>query len=260
MSIKIDGSQIVIVGYGRVGTSLYKVLKNYFKNINIIHSYQIEFFEKRKIFKNLIVFLTIKDDFLRNISEKISLLDFKVIDGIAFHTCGALSHNIISPLKEKNFKIASFHPLFTFREKNLPEEIWKDMVIAIEGDKEAVEIAFLIAKKIKGLPFKIKGREKELYHAVASLLSQSGYFIYEIVEKTVEGTDFGKIKEVKDSLYSLLINSLNNSRMKGKEYATGPAIRKDLKTIERHLKILEKNPTTKNFYQLLTDFIINEDS
>ena len=36
---------------------------------------------------------------------------------------------------------------------------------------------------------------------------------------------------------------------------TGPAVRKDENTIEKHLQILQKYPEIKNLYQLLTEKI-----
>ncbi len=256
---EIENFNFVVVGLGRVGTSLLRALNEHFKRVEGIHSEQVKPFFEKKSFKNLVIFLTVKDSYIEEIAEKISKINFTFKNGIVFHTCGVFDSSILKSLKEENFSIGSFHPLFSFHGKNIHTKIWKGMYVGIEVDNVALNIGEEITKKLGSVSFKLKGEEKSLYHALASLFSQGGFVFGDILDKGIKTLHLENSEFIHEGFKKLLLESFENRLKYGEMSGTGPAIRDDKKTIGRHLNSLKKSfPEAEKLYNEITEYILKK--
>ena len=88
---------------------------------------------------------------------------------IIFHSSGALSSDVLSPLKRKGASTASLHPMMTFVPGATPR--MEEVPFAVEGDSRAVAVARRIVRDLGAESFAIKKAAKPLYHALGSFSS-----------------------------------------------------------------------------------------
>lgn len=250
---------VLIIGYGKLGSHLYCALKNAGKR------YAVLVIKNRKaatgsisklLDKTDIIFICVQDS---KIPEAVSLIESTKVTlkgKYIFHTSGALTSDELSPLSKKGALTASFHPVQTFERKALKYSgRFCNIYIALEGRKTALKKAALIARKIKALSFTIK-KEKKVYHHICCVMA-SNYLtvlnskIEEAGSKKIQINGFNKLKFF--NIYMpLALQTLRNISSSGTKAAlTGPIERNDVITIENHLKALRNAGKDILFYYVL---------
>jgi len=253
-----------IIGLGKVGLSLCLYLKE--KNIDFLWWTRSE--EKRKEYKNLIgepkdspislfedadfIFISIKDDEIENFLKDLNLNLNK--EKFSIHFSGTLPLSILNPLKEKNFKIGSFHPIQTFP---FPSSLnFKNIYASFIGDEEIYEILKDLFKNDVKI-IKVNEEQKFLIH-IASTIS-SNFFVF-LLKKAEEILKKGEMNL--EILFPLIQNTFENVKKEGTYNSlTGPAKRKDYNTIFLHEKYIFEN--FKDFFKIyleLTKGILKDES
>jgi predicted short-subunit dehydrogenase-like oxidoreductase (DUF2520 family) len=233
-----------IIGLGKVGLSLCLYLKE--KNIDFFWWTRSE--EKRKEFENLIgkaknsaislfkdsdfIFISIKDDEIENFLKDLNLNLNK--QKFSIHLSGSLPVSILNPLKEKKFKIGSFHPIQTFP---FPSPLnFKNIYASFVGDEEIYEILRELFKDDVKI-IKVNEEQKFLIH-IASTIS-SNFFVF-LLRKAEEILKKGEINL--EILFPLIQNTFENVKKEGTyKSITGPAKRRDYNTIFLHEKYIFEN-------------------
>ncbi len=237
---------ILIIGYGKLGSHLYYVLKNAGKGyaVSVVKNRKALAGNISKLIDNAdIIFICVQDS---KIHEAVSLIESAKVTlkgKYIFHTSGALTSNELSPLSKKGALTASFHPVQTFERKALKyNNRFNSIYIALEGNKTAVRKAALLARKIKALSFTIK-KENKVYHHICCVMA-SNYLtvlnskIEEAGSKKIQINGFNKLKFF--NIYMPLAQqTLRNISTSGPKAAlTGPIERNDVSTLESHLEAL----------------------
>jgi predicted short-subunit dehydrogenase-like oxidoreductase (DUF2520 family) len=113
-----------------------------------------------------------------------------------------------------------------------------------------------IGKHISNNVKKINSLQREKIHLSAVFVSNFPNYLYTIAEEIL------KKEKVSFQLLLPLIKkvSANLENASPSQNQTGPAMRKDKKTIARHLHLLEKNKTEKSVYSNLSKAIIRASS
>src|SRR5262249_14420783 len=88
---------------------------------------------------------------------------------IVFHSSGALTSDVLAPLKRAGAHTASLHPMMTFVPGTSPR--LKGVPFAVEGDRQAVAAARRITSALGAEIFPINKDSKILYHALGSFSS-----------------------------------------------------------------------------------------
>ncbi len=233
-----------IIGLGKVGLSLSLYLKE--KNIDFF--WWTRSLNKKREFENLIgkakdspislfedadfIFLSIKDDEIENFLKDLNLKLDK--EKFSVHLSGSLPLSILNPLKEKNFKIGSFHPIQTFP---LPSSLnFKNIYASFIGDEEIYEILKDLFKNDVKI-IKVNEEQKFLIH-VASTVS-SNFFVF-LLKKAEEILKKGEMNL--EILFPLIQNTFENVKKEGTHKSiTGPAKRRDYNTIFLHEKYIFEN-------------------
>ena len=239
------------IGAGRVGSALSKLF--YLQGFNIssiidkdinkartcqkkcgagISSTNIKEIDK----KTTLIFITVPDDIIEDIALTLAELNDFSPNTIVVHTSGVLSSDVLSPLKKKKIQVCSFHPCFSFTEKfkgNL-----KNVPVAIEGDSKVHARLEKLARAIGASPFFISKHDKLLYHTGCTVASNYLVAIMAFVQRILRQMKQSKNIEI---VLPMMHATLDNIEKMGVEHAlTGPILRGDTKTIEKHLKALEK--------------------
>ncbi|HET9839392.1 MAG TPA: DUF2520 domain-containing protein [Candidatus Angelobacter sp.] len=170
-------------------------------------------------------------------------------DKIAFHSSGALSSDVLAPLRRKGAHVASLHPMMTFVPGATPR--MSEVPFAVEGDREAVAAAKRIVKNLGAEVFEIKKRSKTLYHALGSF--SSPLLVATLVTAERVGRAAGlSASQTRKVMGPILRQTLKNYQERGAAAAfSGPIKRGDLSTVRRHLRELKRVPGASQLYRAL---------
>jgi predicted short-subunit dehydrogenase-like oxidoreductase (DUF2520 family) len=242
---------IALIGAGKVAWSLVPSLKENGYNISVIISrdikdaeelaveYKVESFssELKSIEHSDIIFLTLPDDQLQVVSDKISALYLNDLSSKIFvHLSGVCSSSELKSLSVKGTATASFHIMQTFPSKRRVST--KESYAAIEtSDDYAAEFLFKLASDLGLNAFRISADKKAAYHLAgvfaSNFLVSNFYAAEELFKSTGSEVDFSRFIE------PIVSNTINNIYKNGTlNSLSGPVERGDIKTIKIHIKAL----------------------
>lgn len=242
-----------IVGLGQVGFHLTKKLIELKFNVYISSRNpeapkifpNSQFFSLNKIPKDIdILFLTVPDDVIDKVAHQISIALGMDSSPILVHTSGATPIDVLCNFS-RNY--GCFYPLNSFRKEK--EVNWQDTPIFIEGSNEEVlkilnEIALKFSKYVHILP----SSKRAILHIGAVFCANFSNFMYLCAENLLRSENIPFhylvpiIKEVATRL----------EKYSPYEMQTGPAVRRDIKTIRKHLELLLKFPLLRNIYERIS--------
>ena len=243
---------VVLLGAGNVAFHLFKALKNA-KNIEVIQWYNrstqniYQFQNETDICDNInnlkdadLYIIAVSDDAIAKISKELPFENKLVV-----HTSGSVN---VYDMDKKNRR-GVFYPLQTFSKD--VEIDFKDVPICIEVlNKSDAPFLKSIAQSINSPFYKINTEQRQTLHLAAVFVNNFSNQLYRIAH------EISDIKSIDFNILKPLISETANKVQHVSPYLaqTGPAIRNDKKTINRHLKALEKD-IHKDIYKLLTKSI-----
>lgn len=191
--------------------------------------------------------VAVTDDAIGDVAREIILPE----DAILVHTSGS------QPLSQLQFAATQntgvLYPLQTFSKSKKID--FKDVPIFVESNTPEAEAALLlIAKSISKEVHKIGSEERRALHVAAVFASNFSNHMLTIAKKIMQqnNIDYNWLKP-------LITESINKSMMVGPEEAqTGPARRGDLETLDKHLELLNQNPSLAGIYKMISQHIIDQ--
>ena len=250
-------NKIVLIGSGNVATHLALALTN--KGKEIIHIYGRTISKVKKLAGKInssfsdrpedipddaeLYIISVSDDAICDVLKKIDFANKLIV-----HTSGT-SH--IEILKKSSDNFGIFYPLQTFSaDINID---FKNTPICIEANTKENEILLSdLAKSISDNVYVISSEERKILHVCAVFVSNFSNFMYSIADDILEKHNLSF-----DILKPLILESAKKIiSNKPKDVQTGPAFRKDQKTIEEHIDFLSDSEDYKNIYKILSDHII----
>jgi predicted short-subunit dehydrogenase-like oxidoreductase (DUF2520 family) len=173
----------------------------------------------------------------------------------AFHSSGALGSVELTALHEAGLATASVHALMTF--VGGPPPSLAGVPFAIEGDPAAVSAARAIARELGGESFVLPPRLKPAYHAWATMTSPLLLAYLVALERAARQAGFSADQSRRMAL-PILRQTLNNYTQLGPAASfSGPFVRGDVATVEKHLSLLKRNPSVKAVYEALARVALN---
>ena len=246
---------ITLIGTGRLSFNIMnEILKNDSLHLNQVFG-RSKFRPKHisdsidyvKDFKNLktsdYYFICVNDNQISNVSEK---LDYN--NKIVVHLSGSTDINVLS--KHKNYGV--FYPLQTFSYES--ELLFKEIPILIEANNKNTllkieNLAKLLSKKVR----KMDSKKRLICHLSATVANNFSNHMIVIAEEILD-----KNKINKDLIKPLIFETFNKlNRMSASDAQTGPALRNDQITIDKHIKHLSEKDFL-NLYKLITKSISSE--
>lgn len=195
-----------------------------------------------------VLFLTVPDDAIIEVAGQLSKQ--AIFPKIIAHLSGAYSYQILDILKDKA-SIAQFHPLAALT-GDVPIPIGS--LCAISSDtSQTRETLTQLAHLIGLVPVALNPNKTTQYHTAAVLTGNLSLgLIAQSIKLMQEAGIDSHIARI--ALAKLLRSVATNLETKNIDEAlTGPIARKDFKTIQKHLEILE--PETKQVYQTLSTWL-----
>ncbi|HEV8429530.1 MAG TPA: Rossmann-like and DUF2520 domain-containing protein [Pyrinomonadaceae bacterium] len=258
--------EVSIIGSGRLGTTLAVVLARRGYPIQSLVGRTLQSARKAARFLDAevqvlaagrlhslrpasIFLITVPDDQIAGVAEELSRVDFNSGRGpTAFHTSGALSSDLLEPLRKKGWHTGSIHPLVSVSHAGAPLEggFW-----SVEGDNSAVRTGKAMVRDLGGKSFSIRTEDKPLYHAAAVMVSGNVVALFDVALEML--ADCGlKRQTAQEILLPLITSTVRNLETKDPAHAlTGTFSRGDLETVKRHLAALNGNQEALELYRLL---------
>jgi predicted short-subunit dehydrogenase-like oxidoreductase (DUF2520 family) len=167
----------------------------------------------------------------------------------AFHSSGALASAELAPLRKQGIAVASVHPLMTFVSGSQPP--LAGVPFALEGDRAALQLARSIVRDLGGTFFALPVSRKAAYHAWATMTSPLLLAFLVTVEQAGRATGLSP-SEARRRMLPIVRQTLANYAALGPaDSFSGPFIRGDVATVEKHLAALKKIPQASEVYRAL---------
>lgn len=168
---------------------------------------------------------------------------------VALHSSGALSSDVLQPLRAKGASVAAVHPFMTFVRGSRPS--LAGVPFAIEGDSQAVRLARSIVRHLGGKPYAVGKREKNAYHAWGTFSSPLLTALLAAAERVAVLAGVPP-KEARQRMLPILLQTVKNySEFGAPAGFSGPIVRGDVATVRRHLDVLRTSPVPRQVYATL---------
>ena len=171
----------------------------------------------------------------------------------AFHASGALSADILNPLRDKGWQVASAHCLLSFASPQLALQQFAGTPCALEGDAPTLTELRALFTRLGAQCFDVRAQDKMLYHAGAIFATNFLPVLQDLAEQLWQHSGMPP-PLIQHLRASLLQNAVNNITALGPQAAlTGPAARGDTALVAAQGEaVLQWNNSAGQAYQALS--------
>ena len=156
------------------------------------------------------------------------------------HTSGATTLDALEPHTRR----FSLHPLQTFTHGRGPEQLDGAWAAVTGENREAVRAGFELARLLGVHPFELDDEDRPIYHAGAVVAASFLVTLHEAASEL-----FRSAGAPPEALEPLMRRVIENGFQ-----PTGPHVRGDWETIERHLaELRDRRPDLEPVYRVLSD-------
>jgi len=196
-----------------------------------------------------LVVISTPDDAIASVAEQLTiLLRSRELEPrrasarrVALHTSGALSADVLSPLRRAGFATGSLHPLVSISDFQAGADAFRDAFFAIEGDPLAARSAKAVVGNLGGQSFSITPGAKALYHAAAVTASGHVVALFDIALEMLVSCGLSR-RRSRQILLPLLDSTTRNLSTTDPRLAlTGTFARGDVETARQHLASIKSH-------------------
>lgn len=198
--------------------------------------------ELSKIPKTDVILICVNDDQIEQVSSQIQP------DGtrIMLHCSGAVPSTVL----DKHEKYGILYPLYSFSNKR-NVSLKKIPMLLTASEPEVISTLRTLALDISWKIYEVTDEERAQLHVAAVFANNFANFMmaqaFDIIEKNQLDIDI---------LLPIIQQSAHNwTRGIAKEKQTGPAVREDYRTMDRHIDLIDKK-SIKKMYQVISQNII----
>ncbi len=173
---------------------------------------------------------------------------FHFTDKLVVHTAGSVSKDVLNHV---SFNYGVLYPLQSLRKemKEIP-----GIPFLVDGSREEVAQAIeSFARTLSPLVQRTPDEDRLKLHVAAVIVSNFTNHLYAIAEEYChkESVDFDMLKPL------ILETAQRIEHISPAAVQTGPAVRKDIHTLDKHLRLLTNHQKLRTTYLRLTDSIMN---
>lgn len=190
--------------------------------------------------------ILVKDDALSSVCEALPPLN---PDAIIAHSSGAGSIAVLEHLTDH---WGCFYPLQSFR-KNQASRLSEVPFLVNGNDEHTIRELRILARQLSTRVSNCHDEDRLRYHLSAVFINNFTNHLACLAKDFLQANDLDPkyLDTISRTTFDKIINH------DPCESQTGPAIRKDLDLISRHLKLLEGKTSMQDVYRMLSDNIIN---
>jgi len=247
---------IVLLGSGNVATHLALALRAIGENIvqvfspNLINAKALADRVDSAYINNLaqidsgadLYIISVRDDAIVEVARKLA-----DVNGLVVHTSGTTDIKVLST-EVKHAGV--FYPLQTFsRTKSVD---FKTIPLCLEANEASqLELLQLLATRLSNKVYQLDGEKRKVLHLAAVFACNFTNHMYALASQILNanGLHFDIIRPlIAETADKVMLDLPENVQ-------TGPAIRQDEGTINKHLTMLADLPELQEIYQTLSDSI-----
>ena len=251
---------ITIIGAGRVGSALGKAFLDKGFKIDMVvsrsNSSASELASKldsrsstdpSTFIESDFLILSVPDGELINISQRLSLSDRTIV----LHTAGAHGLEVFGDLNCVGKGI--LYPFQTFSMERQPDISKVPFLIEADNEINCKRIERL-ALSLSGSVYRVPLKDRQLVHIAGVFVNNYVNRLYSVGEELIDRTGLPS-----NILQPLIDETRDKAKDLGTEKSqTGPALRNDINTIEKHLDLLSFSPEIRDLYTILSESIKNK--
>ena len=187
--------------------------------------------------------ISVKDDAIASVAGQL-----KRLDGLVVHTSGATDLAILQDTVHSGV----LYPLQTFSKTQTLDFTKVPLCLesAVPADYAKLEI---IARQLSNAIFTISSAERKVLHLAAVFVCNFPNYLYQVGQELVAEHDLSF-----DLLRPLILETaLKVQHANPAAVQTGPAVRGDEKTMQRHMGLLNNHPVWQDIYESMSKNIKN---
>jgi len=244
---------ILIIGAGKLGSSLYRALKSIAKySIKIADTARLEqidnpcldqkdfFTDLRQIDLSAIemIVICVPDDRISIVAGLLAKHHLK--NKMVVHTSGILGSQVLHNLQKPGNRIGSLHPLQSFHRRFLDPGIWQGMLCSFQGDADIIEALRAMLDALGAELIVINERQKQALHLAATLSANYLVALIAWSEQILKQAQLPGMNE-RRLLLPLLKQIITNYEKEAVyQILSGPLQRGDLNSIRLHADYLKQ--------------------
>jgi predicted short-subunit dehydrogenase-like oxidoreductase (DUF2520 family) len=256
--------RVFIVGAGQVGVGLFRAFRAAHVEVVGLHSRRHSSVATSSgqfpaaIGDANAIIVAVRDDQLDDVLA--DLVDASAPAGrrrlasgtVVVHTSGGAEPELLSRLADMGLSGGTFHPLVPFANPERAPELLRRAWIGIDGDDPARATSRRLAGHIGARTLDIPPGMKSIYHA-AAVISSNFPVVLEAVASNLMAEVGIPERSAQQAVHSLMEAAISNTAGASPESVlTGPVVRGDVDTVQRHLHALRHNPDARALYRRLS--------
>jgi predicted short-subunit dehydrogenase-like oxidoreductase (DUF2520 family) len=259
---------VFIIGAGVVGTTLAAKLTRAGVPVAGLHGRQTDLSELASALSGVLgssgeypeaitqaeaVIISVRDSRIAEVTKKLVSEKRLRPNQVLLHTSGNRSSTEMLGAARSHVKgIGTLHPLIAVTEAPGTLENLRGATFGIEGDEAATRVATRLVKAMGGRPLPLTAEKMPLYHAAAVMASNYVVALADLARSMLVSAGVPE-KDALPALLPLMTSAVRNLVEVGLPSAmTGPVVRGDVDSVERHIGALEaQSPETLDLYRRL---------
>ena len=253
-SVSPSSRTVAVVGAGRLGTALARALLGCGYEVRALVSGSAS--HARRAAKRAgvealalgagelerlpaagLLFITTPDDVIEEVAGRLAALP-ALESRVVLHASGALSSEVLAPLRARGLSVGSMHPLASVSLPAAGAESLRRAFYCVEGDVRAARAARRLVRDLGGEAFTIRPEDKALYHAAAVMSAGHVVALFDVALDTLRRCGLRE-RRARQILLPLLRSVADNLAHHTPARAlTGSFARADVETVRRHLRAL----------------------
>lgn len=171
---------------------------------------------------------------------------------VIVHTSGGAEPALIPRLGEMGLSGGTFHPLVPFANPERAPELLRRAWIGVDGDEQARATSRRLAGHLGARTLDIPPGMKSIYHAAAVISSNFPVVLAAVASGILTQAGVPE-RSAQQAVHSLMEAAISNIADNDPETAlTGPVMRGDVETVQRHLQALRHNSEARALYRRLS--------
>ena len=251
---------IAFIGSGNLAWHLAPELENYGHKVSLVYSKSkknaialIDRLYRASYKKNLdfsrsdidIIIIAVNDNYIEEIASEIILPEHCCI----IHTSGTQSIEILKRSAAQHYGV--LYPLQTFTKG--VRASFKDTPIFVEGNGDyAYKVLQELTRKLSKQVYKLESEQRSILHLSAVIGSNFSNHMLTMAKSLMDKYDMS-FDLLQNVVYSMVQKAFEIGPENGQ---TGPAIRQDLTTMQKHQKMLKSDRDLNKIYTLISNHII----
>lgn len=184
-----------------------------------------------------LLFVTTPDDVIEDVTGLLAARP-ALSKGVALHASGALSSEVLAPLRARGLAVGSMHPLASVSGAASGAESLRRAFYCVEGDASATRAARRVVRDLGGETFNISPGDKALYHAAAVMSAGHVVALFDVALDALRRCGLTERRARKILLPLLRSVADNLARHAPARALTGSFARADVETVRKHLRAL----------------------